>query len=390
MPAIIRLPAVRQFWVLLFGLAAALLGAPPVAGQSIPGGTFSLVAVHPEAAAYPSYGDSLVGLTPWQGRLYTGYGHWVDFAGIVDFAIRAYEPNTNKLVNTWVTRAEGIWNYRPIGGKLYAPITDPSNGVDYAVGEPWENHDVVVGNRRMFDIATFNGSDLFVVGSADGDAVAWRSTDGGQTWQESIRVREQDALDTETHFSFAMVFGGKMYVQAYGIGHSGAHLASKVFDGMTWTNGPNLLPNFSFKGWKPTPFGGKMVYLSGDPANASAALFTFDGVQAKQVQTTFRVWDFFVSGSYVYVLALDPSAPLWAPVVRRSTDLVTWTDVAVPPSYTRSIAALNGYLYAGATGGRLVKYSQPIRRCRQPSRPMSICRRFEDSALGLKVDRPGP
>jgi hypothetical protein len=27
--------------------------------------------------------------------------------------------------------------------------------------------------------------------------------------------------------------------------------------------------------------------------------------------------------------------------------------------------------------GRLFKYSQPIRRCRQPSRPISICRLFE-------------
>jgi hypothetical protein len=174
-----------------------------------------------------------------------------------------------------------------------------------------------------------------------------------------------------------MVFGGKMYVQAHGIGHSGAHPTSKVFDGTGWGTGPNLLPDLSFKGWKPTPFAGKMVYLSGDPANPSAALFTFDGAQATQVQTPFRVWDFFVSGRYIYALVLDPSAPLWAPVVRRTTDLITWTDVAVPPTYTRSIAVLNGYLYAGATGGRLFKYSKPIRRCRQPSRPISICLTYE-------------
>ena len=373
MPAVNRPPARAALWLFTLVLIVTLVGAPPVAGQSIPGGTFSLVATHPEAAAYPPIGDSLVGLTPWQGRLYTGYGHWVDFAGILDFAIRAYDPSTNQLVNTWVTQAEGIWNYRPIGGKLYAPITDPSNGVDYALGEPWENHDVVVGNRRMFDMATFNGSDLFAVGSAEGDAVAWRSTDGGQTWQESLRVREQDPLDTETHFSFAMVYGGKMYVQAYGIGHSGAHPTSKVFDGSGWANGPNLLPDLSFKGWKPTPFRGKMVYLSGDPANPSAALFTFDGTQATQVLAPFRVWDFMVLGRYVYALVLDPSAPLWAPVVRRTTDLITWTDVVVPPTFTRSIAALNGFLYAGATEGRLFKYSEPIRQCRQASRRVSFC-----------------
>jgi hypothetical protein len=358
-------------------LSLGLVSPHRVAGSSVEAGTFSLVAIHPEAAAYPSIGDSLVGLTPWNGRLYMGYGTWVGFFGILDFAIRAYDPVTNQLLKPWVTRAEGIWNYRSIVGRLYAPITDPSNGVDYVTADPWADHDVIGGNRRMFDIATRNGSDLFIVGSADGDAVAWRSTDGGQTWQESLRVHEQDPLDTETHFSFAMVIGGKLYVQAYGIGRSGAHPTSKVFGGSAWSNGPNLLPESTYKGWKPTPFGGKIVYLSGDPENPSTALLTFDGTQVREVQVPFRVWDFFVSGSYLYALVLDPSAPLWAPVVRRTSDLITWTDVTVPPSYTRSIGVLDGYLYAGATEGRLFKYSESIRRCRQPSRPMSICRRFD-------------
>ena len=129
MPAANRQRARRAVSVLVLGLAVALLGAPPVTCQSIPGGTFSLVATHPEAAAYPPIGDSLVGLTPWQGRLYTGYGHWADFVGILDFAIRAYDPATNQLGIRWVTQAEGIWNYRPIGGKLYAPITDVFDAV---------------------------------------------------------------------------------------------------------------------------------------------------------------------------------------------------------------------------------------------------------------------
>jgi hypothetical protein len=174
-----------------------------------------------------------------------------------------------------------------------------------------------------------------------------------------------------------MALGEKIYVQAHGIGPGGAHTSSRVFDGTTWSTGPNLLPGSAYKGWKPTSFAGKMVYLSGDPENPSDGLLTFDGVQVTQVPTPFRVWDFFVSGSYVYALALDPSAPLWAPVVRRSKDLLTWTDVATPPTYSRSIAVLNGYLYAGATEGRLFKYSEPVRLCRQPSRPMSICRRFD-------------
>ena len=376
MPAGNRPPARVALWLSILGLAVTLGGTPPVAGQSKPVGTFSLVAVHPEAAAYPTIGNSLVGLTPWQGKLYTGYGHWVNYTGLLDFAIRAYDPTKDQLIQPWVTRAEAVWNYRPIGDKLYVPLTDPSDSFDYALGEPWENRDPIINTRRIFDITMYN-SDLFMVGASGLDAVVWRSTDQGQTWQESLRVPQQDPNDLETHFDFAMVVAGKLYVQAFGISTSGAHPASKVFDGTTWRNGPNLLPNPLFKGWKPTQFAGRTVYLSGDPVNASSTLLTFDGVQTTQVQTPFRVWDFFVSGSYLYALVLDPSAPLWAPVIRRTSDLITWTDVAVPPTYTRSIAVLSGYLYVGATEGRLFKYSEPVRRCRQPSRPMSICRRFD-------------
>lgn len=377
MPAVNRLRRCRVLVLLVVGTVISPIGADPVAGSGAQVGTFSLVATHPEAAAYPSLGNSLVGLTPWQGRLYTGYGHWLEYTGLFDFPIRAYDPQTGQLNSSWVTDAEAVWNYRPIGGKLYAPVTDPTRLTDYAVGEPWQDRDVVGVTKRVFDMATMNGSDLFMVGSTGADAVAWRSIDGGQTWQESLRVPRRNPLDSETHFMFAMALAGKIYVQANGIGPGGAHSSSRVFNGTTWSTGPNLLPNSTYKGWKPTPFAGKMIYLSGDPENPSDGLLTFDGIQVAQVPTPFRVWDFFVSGSYVYALALDPSAPLWAPVVRRSNDLLTWTDVATPPTYTRSIAVLNGYLYAGATEGRLYKYSEPVRLCRQPSRPMSICRRFD-------------
>jgi hypothetical protein len=375
-PAGSQVPALRAKWLVAIGLVVALMSVQPVAGSTDETGTFSLVATHPEAAAYPSIGNSLVGLTPWQGKLYTGYGHWVNYTGLLDFAIRAYDPTTNQLVRPWVTRAEAVWNYRPIGDKLYVPLTDPSDIFDYASGEPWENRDPIISARRVFDMTMFN-SDLFMVGASGMDAVVWRSVDGGQTWQESLRVPQRNANDLETQFDFSMVMGGKMYVQAFGIGQSGAHPTSKVFDGTTWSTGPNLLPSPVFKGWKPTQFAGKVVYLSGDPENPSDTLLTFNGIQVTQIQTPFRVWDYFVSGSYLYALVLDPSAPLWAPVIRRTSDLVTWTDVVVPPTYTRSIAVLNGYLYVGATEGRLFKYSEPVRRCRQPSRPMSICRRFD-------------
>jgi hypothetical protein len=348
----------------------AVTGTVPTTASSAQEGTFSLVGVHPEAAAYPPVGNSLVSLTPWKGRLYAGYGHWLEFYGTRDFAVRGYDPAAKDFVSHRITKAEAIWNFRPIGERLFAPLTDPFAEIDYVVGEPWEDRDAVAGATRLFDIATSDGSDLFLVGSTGADAVAWRSTDGGQTWQESLRVPKQDPHDFETHFGFALAVGGKLYVQAYGVGGSGAHPTSKVFDGSGWSDGPNLLPDPGYKGWKPTSFAGSTVYLSGEPGNPSLALLRFDGERAVEVPAPFRIWDFFVSGDYLYALAVDSGAPLWAPVIRRTKDLMTWTDVGVPPIDSRSIGILGDSLYVGGTGGRLFKYSEPIGQV-PPRRPSS-------------------
>jgi hypothetical protein len=362
----------RIGWTALLTVLVAVSGVAPTTSSRAQEGTFSLVGVHPEAAAYPAVGNSLVSLTPWKGRLYAGYGHWLEFYGIRDFAVRAYDPAANELVSHRITRAEAIWNFRPIGEKLYAPLTDPFSEIDYVVGEPWEDRDAVVGATRVFDMASSDGSDLFMVGSTGADAVAWRSTDGGQAWQESLRVSKQDPNDLETHFGFALAAGGKLYVQAYGVGRSGAHPASKVFGGGGWSDGPNLLPDPGYKGWKPTAFAGSTLYLSGEPGNPALALLRFDGERAVEVPAPFRIWDFFVAGEYVYALVVDESAPLWAPVIRRTRDLITWTDVGVPPTNSRSIGILGDSLYVGATGGRLFKYSEPLGQ--PPSRRPSSLR----------------
>jgi hypothetical protein len=346
--------------IVVLATVAALAGVSPVASQSIPIGTFSLVATHPEAAAYPALGNALVGLTPWHGRLFTGYGHWVEFFGLPNFAIRAYDPAADVLVEQFVTGAEGIWNYRSIGDKLYAPVTDPSEGVDYVVGVPWQSRDAAPGTKRLFDMAGL-GADLFMVGSTGADAVVWRSSDEGQTWQEALRITKQDQRDLETHFGFALVTEGNLYVQAYGVGWSGAHPTSKVFDGTSWSDGPNLLPDWRYKGWKPTPFGRDAIYLSGEPGNAAMALMRFDGVQANEIQTPYRFWDFVVAGDYLYALVVEPGAPLWAPEIRRTRDLTTWTHVAEAPTDSRSLGILGQTLYIGATAGRLFEYSEPLR-----------------------------
>jgi len=66
----------------------------------------------PEADAYPSLGNALVGLTPWQGRLFTGTATGFSFTVSRDFAIRAFDPETGRLVEEVVPGAEGIWDYR--------------------------------------------------------------------------------------------------------------------------------------------------------------------------------------------------------------------------------------------------------------------------------------
>jgi len=65
-----------------------------------------------------------------------------------------------------------------------------------------------VSGIHMFDMNTWNGTDLFQTGADGNDGIVYRSMDGGATWSQSLRV--------PTVSDFARVYGlgryqGKLY-----------------------------------------------------------------------------------------------------------------------------------------------------------------------------------
>jgi hypothetical protein len=308
---------------------------------------WQLLGVHQQAAAQPTpVGRALVTLCPWHGRLYVGYGDYGDNTGPIE--VTAWDPARGSFASYHTSDTEAIYNYRAIGDALYAPATDRRDTADYAVGEPWHDEQPVTV-AHAYDMATLDGTDLWLVGSAEGRdylATAWRSTDGGAHWA----IAHQSPGNGR--YYFAAVFRGKLYVERWSFVPQGP---SEVFDGATWSAGPELVPYGGY-GFRPVEFAGRLVYATKQThATTFAAiaatpnkLLSFDGAVAS-IAFDRELLDFFADDRQLLVLGADG-------VIWRTADLVGWARVAVAASIRpRSLAVLDGALYVGTRDALLYR-----------------------------------
>ncbi|HEX8068355.1 MAG TPA: hypothetical protein VF546_00285 [Pyrinomonadaceae bacterium] len=358
--------------------------------------TWHYVATHPEAAAAdPTWGARwLWALQPWRGRLFVGYG---SFNGANPRAvIRAFDPAAGRFsaAPAFATDNEAVGLFREIAGRLYVPTMDAHSGglslQNFAVttddtGDAWADR----AARPMYhnwDVATLDGRDLWLVGTdADlacpvecSDAVAYRSTDGGLTFTEMVRVAAPDAGYKLGWFQFAFAFNGKLYLQAYFRFSTTAQpdlvaTQSYVYDGRAWATGPDLLPRRSQgdSGYNPVPFDNHVVYLTQVPISRSYPkalplwqnridLAAFDAEERVcYLKIPGGVANFTVAGRYLYVLARDGQ-------IRRTRSLaIPWKQWEALPAFPvedptpqmgnagRSLAVLGNALYVGTTQAEL-------------------------------------
>ena len=151
---------------------------------------------NPFAAAQPTpVGRYLHTLEGWQGELYMGYGDYDENTGPIE--VSAYNPRWSSYGTKLRFPTEAIELFRPIGDRLYAPAIDPRGdgpSAAVAVGEPdgrWSNNKDV-WMTHVFDVATFDGTDLWLVGSRKTQAIAVRSRDGGRTWETALALEQNN------------------------------------------------------------------------------------------------------------------------------------------------------------------------------------------------------
>ncbi len=313
-----------------------------------------MLATHPRAGRQSTDRGKRIGaLTAWKGRIYSGYGDYGANTGPI--AISPYDPATGTFEEVWVSDTEAIENYRLIRGRLYVPAIDRRRNADYAVGEPWSDKLPIV-TTHAFDMVTLDGTDLWLVGSNGSLAAAWRSLDDGRTWKPVYSHPAVSGIDGDfARFYFAGAFGNRLFLQGTDY-RGGPHPGSKVFDGTTWSDGPNLLLERGM-GWRPVVFADHMIYQSWEQ---SGSLLTFDGQVVHQA-VGWQAYDLEVDGGKLYVLAGGFASMVGQPAgtrVLRTPDLEQWSVLRAPaPEGSRSLALLNDVIYVAGTEAQMYHHT---------------------------------
>ena len=187
---------------------------------------------HPTVAANPHDGHAVTSLMARDGVLLMGYGDWTHNTGPLDLLgldLTTGEPVT---LHTGV-RTECIEVWRVIDGDLYVPWIDTRSGYDHLGGGYVTNaggvwREVVVPDLiHTFDVATSDGHDLLVAGSARSTnrATLRRSLDDGATW---VDITPPDVHPGMMRLHSLLAADAAAYVPAWGRWEQGS------WDGVTF------------------------------------------------------------------------------------------------------------------------------------------------------------
>ena len=325
------------------------------------------IGTHPRASAligtdYDYYGPRLHDMAVSNGKLYAGYGDWNSnsdswgpAAGRValvpfDIASKTFESQDEVMVGS-----EAINTIREINGALYVPSTDPSihgsGGYATNVSGSWEVRNVIPDAVHIFDAATLTGTDLWMFGARDnyppfdgsvGRAVAWRSTDGGQTWGEALSQGSEPGQGAGfERYYWGQKAGDKLFMHAAG---TVPELPTQSYDGSITASHPNV--TCGGNGHRVIEFEDKIVcpnsYINGNYFDLIAIDSQGNGTSANYGGGGY-IEDFYVHNGYLYALENDGT-------VQRTNDLQTWT-------------ALGTWAYPGedyVTATSLVVYNDKI------------------------------
>ena len=328
--------------------------------------------IEPAFAQKTPVGKQIATLEVFNGRMYAGYGDYSADSGPI--AIVAVDLATGAIGKPVLSHAtEAIHIFRQIGNALFAPDIDPrgtrlggfARGVAGAPADTWTDEKVVMATH-LFDVATFDGSDLWLFGSLRDDALAWRSKDGGKSWLTELTVRPW-AVGSFSRFYSAFLLGGKLYTQAVDFPIGGQN-TSLVYDGATWSPGPRLFPMEVARGdvfpWRPKVVGRQVIYLDNHSGTTyrDVRVYRFDGERAHFAygptdrhltgDPQYAILDIATSGGTAYLINRRHQ-------VLSSTDLVEWrmrtTFTGATGESATSIAVNGDDVYVGTSLANIYK-----------------------------------
>ncbi|MBA3707762.1 MAG: PKD domain-containing protein, partial [Planctomycetes bacterium] len=324
---------------------------------------YTLLAINPVAG--PTLG-AIEFLTPWNGRLYSAYSETENGPAF----ITSFDPTTRTFSQPYQAGTKYINQMTPYGNQLFAssgrPNFSTNDGCTFVADAAGNWTPRVFAKRAMhcYDIKVM-GTDIFAFGSGPEDespnirGVVWRSTDGGLTFNRSYDPVMNGAPYVANRCYIGGVLQGRLYTQEigpYGQDYIAPASSSRVFTPSTgtWDVGPSLYPAGMTiaRGYNVNNYLGKLVYLSHSPVRdyfittdyrVNPELITFDGTQASVVPNMpSKPLSFVVDGVYLYTLGMDN-------LVRRTTDLVTWTTIGTAPNVARCLTIMNGQIYLGGS-----------------------------------------
>lgn len=303
--------------------------------------------IHPQAVVQPDdRAQKIRTLFNHEGRLYAGYGDYAVDSGPT--ALNYFDGSKFAGEPAFMADTEQVGIFRTINGKVYVPSVEPRSGGDFAVGTPGANGDLqwqsrdVVGATHVYDVATITGTDLYLIGSMGSDAAVWKSTDGGASFAVILTVPAAAAGDI-ARFYGGLTQNGKLYVQAADYrAERKMHPASKVYDGSTWVDGPDLGLFTNSRNF----LGKSILQRSYHAATSPAVMSVFDGTAVTNLSSGY-FFDYTISDNGV-LYGLNSSHKIVA-----TTDLETWVTVGTAPADARSIGVLKGVVYAGGSGAKV-------------------------------------
>jgi hypothetical protein len=318
-------------------------------------------------------------LQPFDGLLFCGYGDYQMNTGPI--LIRPYDPATQ----TWNASehsfdSEAIEKFRVDQGHLFALAAD-KRGIGNCIfsrrsagSTTWTK--VVIdddwGGEHAWDIAKYSATE-WIGGNL---RFVTRSTDSGATWSAIFPTSSGAPFGSYNAggVSGMVLFNGIIHCQLYestpSLGQATSMPYSWTWDGVAWAHGPSLTPTAALSGSeqshranRPVVFADAIVsrgHWSTDVFQFPSRLAVCDGESDATFPWSWHVWDHIVEGDYLDALAFDDPTDPEDLVVRRTADLVTWTDLGAAPRGARSIAVMGDDIYCGDIKSRLWRLDDPI------------------------------